>query len=180
MITMELNHETIRRVRELGAIVSAPWRAMLNASPVSVAAGQARDESRRFLDPRGAIIDAAVDSVLHYVAGECDMAVLGKSLAPYMKLQALEVSSAEKAVAFLAKLKALFRDAVEIVGRQDLQEAARAIELGMDEVMEIAAGMYRNSRLLLVDLGNDEKRRIAVRNLRNVRQFTQPDGESTQ
>ncbi|TAL35317.1 MAG: hypothetical protein EPN93_10525 [Spirochaetes bacterium] len=164
------------RVRELSGVVSAPWRAMLNASPVSSAGG---GESARFLNPRGAIVDAAVDSVLGCLAGVTDPEALGNALEPYMKLQALEAQSDVKATEFLVTLKALFRDAVEIVGRADMQEAARVIERSLDEMIALAAGMYWKNRRLLVELRNAEERRIAVRNLKNENESSQPDGASS-
>ncbi len=160
---MNRSAETNARVRDICREVAGPWREHITASVPGAGASPARYDGDTFSNVRGFFINETIDRIIDGLAAGCGRDRMKEAMVTWMKLQALETDSPEEAAAFLHQLKAIVRDHVPAGGPGS--EAARLLETSLDEWIDAAAELYRETRALLPDLMLREKRRTDIRPL---------------
>jgi hypothetical protein len=169
---MNKNGETVALAREICAEAAGPWREQLTASVPGAAASPAPGKADPFSNVRGFIINETVDRIIEGLITGCGRDRMKEAMVTWMKLQALETDSPEEASAILRLLKSIVREHAPAGGPRS--DAARFLEASLDEWIDVASELYRETRALLPDLMLREKRRTEIRNLKNERRREAP------
>lgn len=154
-------------IREICTEAAAPWRERITASIPGARGSAASGGIDCFRNVRGFIINETIDRVLAGIAENCGRDRMKAAMVTWMKLQALETESPEEAVDFLRQLKSIVHENAPGSGAR--ADAARTVEASIDEWIDVASELYRETRSLLPDLMLREKRRTEIRTLKKDR-----------